>query len=235
MSEHDTTPGNEHDLLIAEYALGVLSVQERAQVEAMLVQSAPDRALLAAWQSHFAGWLARLPAVEPPDGVWLAIQQELFPEEVSPNQRTTPGNNAGIWRWTTAIALAASLLLAVFILVRPAPLAPPSMIARLAQDDGAVLFTATVQSQGRQVLLVPTRKADWQDKSAQAWVIGGDGKPHSLGLLPTDNAIALSVPADLAALLASGAVLAVSLEPPTGSPTGLPTGPVIATGKITVL
>ena len=235
MSVHDATPGDEHDLLIAEYALGVLSTDERAQVEAMLVQSAPDRALLAAWQSHFAGWLAQLPAVEPPASVWLAIQKELFAAEGMPSQPTATRSNAGIWRWTTGIALAASLLLAVFILVRPAPLATQPMIARLAQDDGSVLFTATVQSQGRQVLLVPVHKADWQGKSPQAWVIGGDGKPHSLGLLPTDNAIALSVPADLAAMLASGAVLAVSLEPQAGSPTGLPTGPVIATGKITAL
>jgi anti-sigma-K factor RskA len=235
MSEHDATPGDEHDLLIAEYALGVLSAEDRAQVEGMLAQSAPDRALLAAWQSHLAGWLAQLPAVAPPDSVWLAIQKELFAAQGTPNQPQAPRTNAGIWRWTTAIALAASLLLAVFILVRPAPLVPQSMIARLAQDDGSVLFTATVQSQGRQVLLVPVRKADWQDKSAQAWIISGDGTPHSLGLLPTDKAIALSVPTDLAALLASGAVLAVSLEPKAGSPTGLPTGPVIATGKITPL
>ena len=33
----------------------------------------------------------------------------------------------------------------------------------------------------------------------------------------------------------SNAVLAVSLEPPGGSPTGLPTGPVIGTGKLTSL
>jgi anti-sigma-K factor RskA len=31
---------------------------------------------------------------------------------------------------------------------------------------------------------------------------------------------------------AADATLAVSLEPPGGSPTGLPTGPVIANGKL---
>jgi anti-sigma-K factor RskA len=31
------------------------------------------------------------------------------------------------------------------------------------------------------------------------------------------------------------ATLAVSLEPPGGSPSGLPTGPVIASGKLTRL
>jgi anti-sigma-K factor RskA len=43
------------------------------------------------------------------------------------------------------------------------------------------------------------------------------------------------LPADLAALVKGNATLAVSLEPPGGSTTGLPTGPVIATGKLTSL
>jgi len=43
------------------------------------------------------------------------------------------------------------------------------------------------------------------------------------------------LPTDLAALAKKDVVLAVSLEPPGGSTTGLPTGPVIATGKLTSL
>ena len=43
------------------------------------------------------------------------------------------------------------------------------------------------------------------------------------------------MPPELAALAKNNAVLAVSLEPPGGSTTGLPTGPVIATGKLTSL
>ena len=44
-----------------------------------------------------------------------------------------------------------------------------------------------------------------------------------------------TIPPELLAQTVSNAVLAVSLEPPGGSPTGLPTGPVIATGKLTSL
>jgi anti-sigma-K factor RskA len=43
------------------------------------------------------------------------------------------------------------------------------------------------------------------------------------------------VPAALKDRLSATAALAVSLEPPGGSPTGLPTGPVIASGKLTKL
>jgi len=54
-------------------------------------------------------------------------------------------------------------------------------------------------------------------------------------LLRADQTVTLTLPADLAAFAKKDAVLAVSLEPPGGSTTGLPTGPVIATGKLTSL
>ncbi|MGE5773603.1 MAG: hypothetical protein ACM3Z4_16505 [Hyphomicrobiales bacterium] len=50
-----------------------------------------------------------------------------------------------------------------------------------------------------------------------------------------DAAVTLTLPTELAGLAKSNAVLAVSLEPPGGSTTGLPTGPVIGTGKLTNL
>jgi anti-sigma-K factor RskA len=53
--------------------------------------------------------------------------------------------------------------------------------------------------------------------------------------LSADRAITLTLPPALAALAKDNAVLAVSLEPPGGSPTGAPTGPVIASGKLTNL
>jgi anti-sigma-K factor RskA len=45
----------------------------------------------------------------------------------------------------------------------------------------------------------------------------------------------LEIPPDLAARLTPEAMLAISLEPPGGSPTGQPTGPVIASGRLTRL
>jgi anti-sigma-K factor RskA len=47
--------------------------------------------------------------------------------------------------------------------------------------------------------------------------------------------VTIAIPPEFAAQTVSNAVLAVSLEPPGGSPTGQPTGPVIGTGKLTSL
>jgi anti-sigma-K factor RskA len=67
------------------------------------------------------------------------------------------------------------------------------------------------------------------------WLIPPDGRPRALGLLRGDRAVSIIVPTDLAALITGTAAFAVSLEPPGGSPSGAPTGPVIGQGKLTYL
>ena len=60
------------------------------------------------------------------------------------------------------------------------------------------------------------------------WVLPAEGNPQSLGLLPVaGNSSRSTIPAGLRALLVNAKGLAISVEPPGGSPTGLPTGPVV--------
>jgi anti-sigma-K factor RskA len=66
-------------------------------------------------------------------------------------------------------------------------------------------------------------------------LIPAGDKPHSLGLIDPARPVRVTVPPDLAGRFGSNAVLAVSLEPPGGSPTGQPTGPVVANGRLTSL
>ena len=56
--------------------------------------------------------------------------------------------------------------------------------------------------------------------------------PISIGVLPQTGQGELDVPEDLRARLTEGVVLAVSLEPFGGSPTGKATGPVVALGEV---
>ncbi|MCF7545044.1 anti-sigma factor [Pseudomonas petrae] len=227
----DETP----DLLIAEYVLGVLSREERDRVEAMIALEPRHQRAMAQWQEQFAEWLGQLPASSPPVGTWGRIEQRLFAGASHPPSRASGWwNNLGLWRWTTA-ALAAGLLASVLTLQQPASGPGPALLARLDQSDGNTLFAATISTDRRGVLFVNTHHADWPGKSAEAWVIAADGKPRSLGLLPANASATLNVTPQLADLLASGAVLAVTLEPLNGSPNGQPTGPVVAQGKISSL
>jgi len=235
MNEHGLPPNNDRDLLIAEYALGVLTPEECAEVEALAARDPAVQTALAARQRQFDGWLAQLPEVNPSTHVWQSIEAQLF-ANAHPVERPLRRwwNTVGFWRWSTA-GLAAGLLAVMFMFMLPQRPVSTPLLARLEQNDGNTLFTATVRPEDREVLFVPTRASFWKDRSAQAWLIGKDGKPHSLGLLPADAAASLAIPAELAASLSDGAMLAVSLEPISGSPTGLPTGPVIAQGKISSL
>jgi anti-sigma-K factor RskA len=54
----------------------------------------------------------------------------------------------------------------------------------------------------------------------------------SLGLIPDAGAATLTLTAAQLAVLGNTPTLAVSVEPAGGSPTGLPTGPVIYTAPL---
>jgi anti-sigma-K factor RskA len=68
----------------------------------------------------------------------------------------------------------------------------------------------------------------------QLWLIQGKNAPISLGVLPAQDKGIIKLSDDLKAKL-SGSILAISDEPAGGSPTGQPTGAVLATGAMTLI
>ena len=65
-------------------------------------------------------------------------------------------------------------------------------------------------------------------RSLELWYIGDDKTPRAMGLVDKEPAT-MAMPADATP---SGATLAVSVEPPGGSTTGGPTGPVVYSGQL---
>jgi anti-sigma-K factor RskA len=68
--------------------------------------------------------------------------------------------------------------------------------------------------------------------SHELWVIPADGKPRSLGTMAGARQSHKQLADALADLLTQGATIAISVEPPGGSRTGAPTGPVVAAGAL---
>ena len=65
----------------------------------------------------------------------------------------------------------------------------------------------------------------------ELWVISPNvDAPVSLGVIPTDQESLFEITPEIAALI-DGGVLAVSNEPTGGSPTGAPTGAILATDE----
>ncbi|WP_422372390.1 anti-sigma factor domain-containing protein [Hoeflea sp.] len=68
-------------------------------------------------------------------------------------------------------------------------------------------------------------------RALELWLVPGEGAPVSLGLVPGDGG-QLVLDESIRNRLSAGALLAVSIEPVGGSPTGAPTGPVVLSGAL---
>jgi anti-sigma-K factor RskA len=143
-------------------------------------------------------------------------------------------HSLNFWRGLSfsAGALAAACLAGLIYLGTSAP--QQALVAPI-EGAGQRHFVATIDSARGTVAVVPAAFSADATRVPELWLIPPDGRPRALGLLRADQTVVLALPPELATLAKNNAVLAVSLEPPGGSTTGLPTGPVIATGKLTSL
>jgi anti-sigma-K factor RskA len=220
----------EDELIAAEYALGVLAGPQRAAAEQRLAREPAFARMVAAWDERLAPWAGEIAEVAAPPQVWDRIAAAL------PAQSAQGGlwQSLAVWRGLTiaAGALAAACLVALVYLGSTTQ--QPPLIAAI-DGGGHHHFVATVDARRGTIAVVPAAYSADATRVPELWLIPADGKPRPLGILRADQTVTISVPSDLAPLTAQNAVLAVSLEPPGGSPTGQPTGPVIATGKLTNL
>jgi anti-sigma-K factor RskA len=68
------------------------------------------------------------------------------------------------------------------------------------------------------------------DTAWELWALPEGGKPVSLGLIGTHETQTMMLPPRLAHIIDAARGMAMSVEPKGGSPTGLPTGPVLYQG-----
>jgi len=158
------------------------------------------------------------------------------------------------WRRMTVLMGAIAALLALYVGVAQfapglIPLGPRSgpvvaqapgsaplgarLVAALNQEPTAPAFLLTVDPQRRTMVVRRVSATAEPGKSYELWLIASQfPAPRSLGVIGADEFTERAIPGnfDLATLRA--ATYAVSLEPPGGSPSGAPTGPVLFTGKV---
>jgi anti-sigma-K factor RskA len=229
------------DDLAAEYVLGVLGADERSLAADRLRVDPAFRAQVEAWEMRLAPLADEVATVTPPPGVWrrIAASVNLAANTASLSARPKLLDRVDVWRGAAMVlfAVAASLAIVVLRPSQPPLTAPPpqqELVATLKTPQGKVLFVATVNQARSGVTVVPTASIDHGDRSPELWIIPVGGKPNPVGMLSKDRAGSLA-----AAILSSNArphaMFAVSLEPIGGSPSGAPTGPVIAIGEMSAL
>ena len=234
----DPVPDPEGDLLAAELAFGLLDAPDRAAAEA---RAAGDPAFALAcrmWQDHAAGLVDA--AGEVPDAaVWAAIQRRL-PANDDAIGTAALRRSVRLWRSTSLALALVALIAGTFALQRPqilpippvaiaAPL-PTTIVLLTGAPDAGVMAIGYDRAAGR-IASTSTGLAIG-GHAAELWVIPADQRPRSLGVVRANVADARIEPAAVRALIAAGATLAITVEPAGGSPTGLPTGPVILSGKV---
>ena len=229
----DTTDHNvpDDELLAAEFVLGVLTGTERAAAQRLVERDANFARMVDAWEERLAPWTAEIAEVAAPPQVWDRIAAALPAEKP---QSAGMWESLAFWRiFAVASALAAACL-AAFIYVGALGPQQSQLVASI-DGGGHRHFVATIDGARGSIAIQPAAYSADATREPELWLIPADGKPRPLGMLLADRAVSIAIPKDLAGLTVSNAVLAVSLEPPGGSPTGAPTGPVIATGKLTNL
>lgn len=231
-SEQSHGGGARDEVLAGEYVLGVLSVEARRRVESRIATDRAFARIVQRWESDLSSFNDDYQPVAPPARVLAEIQTRLF----GPEQVRAPGlwNSAVFWRWTStatsAVAVVAVLFgSGLFNLNRTA--ATPPLVAKLSGPNSQVDLLASYDRQSGRLQVVPVAAGPARNKSLELWIVPSSGNPLSLGIMPSDFDGEMVIPTDMRSRIGEGATLAVTLEPFGGSPSGLPTGPVVASGS----
>ncbi|MCB1491525.1 MAG: anti-sigma factor [Rhodobiaceae bacterium] len=228
----DTDRDDRDDLLAAEYALGTLPHGERTIFQARLEREPELRVLVRDWEERLAPLSEEIESVEPPAGALRGIETRLFGAKGPAHW----WSSLFLWRGLAVASLAVAIVLGGVLigdLRRQTTLAPP-LVTVLSGETGAVRMAALFDPDTSTLKVNRTLGTPASGRAFELWLIKGENPPVSLGVLPQNQMASLTVSPALAARM-DGAVLAISDEPEGGSPTGLPTGAVLATGKVSAI
>ncbi len=211
----------ERDELAAEYVLGTLEAREAEAARALIGQDADFARLVADWERRLAPLLALAAPEAPPPGLWARIEATL--DGAAPARRS--------WRFPwPALGLGASAVaagLAAFLVFRPPAPAPLMTVLLTSQDQSAFLVEA---ERGQIRLAAVNPRGVEAGRVMQLWALPqGATAPTSLGLVPESGRLSVT-PRGIRP--EPGMLIEITLEPPGGSPTGRPTGPILFIGRL---
>ncbi len=209
------------DILAAEYVLGTLHGATRRRFARLMIDRADVRFAVWRWERHLNGFVDGLKPQRPRRRVWKNIRERLNLAESA--QATRVRRWRGLWLTLPTAAAAAWLAIALL----PAP-AAERMAVFADQNADALWVVSTDLDEALLQIQAINVPALADDSSYELWILRDNAPPLSLGLLPVvPGASETTISAQLIAALTASDRLAISREPAGGSPTGLPTGPVV--------
>lgn len=226
------------DILAAEYVVGVLEGDERREVAARIERDRDFARLVDQWEVRLSPLSSAYPEAAVPESVKTAIDKRLFGEAAKTSSaKASPAaslwSSLAFWRGLSALAVAAAVAIAIAAFVAPASdESAQRFVASLAPQQSDVHYFVVYDARTHEVGLSHVTGARPDDHDFELWMIVEGREPVSLGVIPVGQSVHLPVKPAMGANIGAGAVFAISLEPPGGSPTGQPTGPVVAAGDL---
>jgi anti-sigma-K factor RskA len=228
----------ERDALAGEYVLGLLDGAESAAAERRLDTDRDFAASVERWRRHFFALDATATPLVPSPSLWSQIEASLTtaaePARVAPSSNPASRfagwwNSLFVWRGAAFAGALATILLAVGLFsALDRARRQPLMVAVLLTDSNVAAAVVNTFADGR-VEMLPLQSIDVPaGKALEIWTLWDRAVgPRSVGLIER----ARSTPLRLDNLpLGNGQLFEITLEPATGSPTGRPTGPIVAKG-----
>lgn len=225
------------EVLAGEYVLGVLGAQARRQVEARMLRDRQFAAIVHRWEENLASFDEDYEVEAPPVGAYRGIEARLFSAsqtEAAPAVGLSRKlwNSLPLWRGVAFVSIGAALVLAGLQFAPSVAQKPNYLVATMSGSDRQLGLLASFDRASGLLQVVPVAAGGPAARSLELWLVEDGKAPRSLGVLPQGGMGELVIAEDMRRRLAQGVVLAVSLEPFGGSPTGQATGPVIASGEL---
>ncbi|MGQ2917640.1 anti-sigma factor [Rhizobium oryzihabitans] len=215
-----------------DYVLGLLEASDAEAIEAAMERDGELRAAIAKSRERF---LPLDTGVEPAavnGELWNNIESRLPPQEKSTTNRpirTANDNKRNRWRSIAISAIAATVVLAAGLTFSLTRTAEPLVIAVLLNEAGEVQAVVEDFGNEKATLRMLADFAVPQDKTIQLWTLPSrEVGPVSLGLIDGVRSARLEGP--VLPTPRSDQLYEITLEQAGGSPTGRPTGPILAKG-----
>ena len=223
------------DALAAQYALGTLSLRARRRLADLGRVNSTVGTTLHDWELRLAALAEAVPGIAPAPRVWAGIRRRLglMTESAPARAPALWWASLSLWRGLAFGGFALAFALAVSVFGPRSERPDERIVVMLAGQDAKPVLLVSADRGGRYLTVkavsptvVPT------DRALELWALPEGKNPLSLGLVPASGIARLPLGAPAGIALQNIPALAVSLEPPGGSPTGKPTGPVLYTGSV---
>lgn len=225
---------------IADYVLGLMDEAQERGFDAEMDRDGDLARTVSDLQARFHALDETAQPEEVPDALWAAIAARLdsVPDAPANDQPSRTIMPSGLMRVARPVAMAASLAIAVGIgfaggvMMQPTP-TTPVVIAVLATDDmrpGAIIEAFGDDS----IRIVPLEALSAPEGQVlEVWTLPDEETgPVSLGTFSQAQELILRGP-DLPPPQPDQ-LYEITIEPEGGSPTGLPTGPILLIGNAQV-